>query len=590
MLCSIRPRMSKTKLSGYKRKSGCPACRWCIKSIQLEYVSLSRPRPNKSSLRTYSFDFSQLEACSYLSWAWTQSKVLSQGSFPSRFARKVRTCACKEAKHSLRNPCHCRTNSEEDGVAYISTSRETPSAYLPSPADLKDQDELLPCLHYLLGTQWPFSPIPRRSAGAFPCHPPGRALLLTSGAVHGDAGADGVAAAPAVFHPAVGDTLVLLADTRCGRSTAVSRAPPPALRRRARTDTAAPHRPGVACPHPPLPPGHPPSLPDRGARAPCAALGLPSGRGQRGAPGAGSSRPVCAPGEGGRGDGVAIWRHGAPRGAALGRAEGVPRWGSSARSGQRGADTHSSGQRRRRRAAAAGAQPRRAASWLGRAAGRGEAGGKSSGTRAERERCERGRGSAAVWAARQVPQVVVVAAPRPPGSGYTWDARGERRRLLPRPAGRALKPPPPPPPPAPGRNWMGRAGPAPGPAPRAPLLRNGEGEWRCPLFTAAVKPPHPGGGAAGWGCRGEPGDSCLRRLGESVSHRWELPGVFALLPRAGGARLGASRPHLWPSERRRDPEVPAPAWWPRALPSGQAGGVSTPLSAGWEQAGNTRTL
>lgn len=105
----------------------------------------------------------------------------------------------------------------------------------------------------------------------FPCHPPGRALLLTGAAVHGGARADGVAAAPPVVQPAVGDTLVLLADTRCKRSAAVSRAPragsraPRGIRAPPpdRADKAAPHRPGVACPHPPCPPKPSPPLPSR---------------------------------------------------------------------------------------------------------------------------------------------------------------------------------------------------------------------------------------------------------------------------------------------------------------------------------------
>lgn len=247
----------------------------------------------------------------------------------------------------------------------------------------------------MLETQWSFSHIPRHSAGAFPCHPPGRALLLTGATVHGDAGAEGVAAAAAAFHPAVGDTLVLLADTRCKRSAAVSQARRAGSRARrgtttralppGRTDKAAPHRPGVACPHPPLPP-RPPALRSR-------APGLPSGRGQRGAIRAGRSCPLRAPAKG------AGWcRHLATWGAQR-RAGGGPGAGElgQERGGQRGAGTHSSaGQWRRRRAAAAGAQPRRAASWLGRAAGRGEAGGKSSGTRAERERCVRGSGGGAM--------------------------------------------------------------------------------------------------------------------------------------------------------------------------------------------------
>lgn len=133
-----------------------------------------------------------------------------------------------------------------------------------------------------------------------------------------------------------------------------------------RTNKAAPRRPGVACPHPPLPPGHPPSLPER--------RGFPRGSPAPSAPRRAGERCRCPAIGGG------------PRTGELGQERG----------GQRGAATHSSGQRRLRRTAAAGAQPRRAASWLGRAAGRGKAAGGSSGTRAERDRCVRGSGGGAV--------------------------------------------------------------------------------------------------------------------------------------------------------------------------------------------------
>lgn len=92
----------------------------------------------------------------------------------------------------------------------------------------------------------------------------------------------------------------------------------------------------------------------------------------------------------------------------------------------------------------------------------------------------------------------------------------------------------------------GRAGSAPGPAPPRPNSAS-PAEWgggaavrgasrgaAVPAFyrgcetTPAVKPPRSGGGAAGWGRRGELGDSRPRRRGESVSHHRELPGVFAL--------------------------------------------------------------
>lgn len=160
----------------------------------------------------------------------------------------------------------------------------------------------------------------------------------------------------------------------------------------------------------------------------------------------------------------------------------------------------------------------------------------------------RGRGHRAALRARQQRRSGVS---RPTGSaGAGGCAAPSRLRLhLGRAGGAAAAPPPGPPgallnhgrpllPPHLGETGWDRAGPAPGPAPTAPLLRNGQGERRCerrpgarpcPLFTWAVKPPRPGGGAAGRGCRGEPGDSCcLRRREESVSHRRELPGVFVL--------------------------------------------------------------
>lgn len=91
--------------------------------------------------------------------------------------------------------------------------------------------------------------------------------------------------------------------------------------------------------------------------------------------------------------------------------------------------------------------------------------------------------------------------------------------------------------------------------------------------TPPVKPPRLGGGAAGRGRCGEPGHSCPRRRGESVSHGRELPGVFApwhtgrasrapvppgsALP-APAADLGSSRAAL-----RSLPRPGGPALFPR---------------------------
>lgn len=99
------------------------------------------------------------------------------------------------------------------------------NTYLPSPVDLEDQEEtFLPCYHSSPGTPRSFSHNPSSLADTFPrrCLPestprPSAAdtrALLTSVAVHirRPAGADRVAPADALKQPAVGDTLVRLAD------------------------------------------------------------------------------------------------------------------------------------------------------------------------------------------------------------------------------------------------------------------------------------------------------------------------------------------------------------------------------------------
>lgn len=221
---------------------------------------------------------------------------------------------------------------------------------------MEAQEAFLPYYHYLPGTQWPFSHIPLALVGTFPCRPvagntprPSRSptrALLTSVAVHSHAGADRVALADAVGRPAVGDTLVLLADARWKGRAAVSAdapgqaaghpaAPPPAARRAGRRDKAAPHRTepaGVGTRTPPLPTS-PPALPWRrtrpflrDARAPPRPLGpWTKGRGDRVPlpPSHPSSRRAAprarqrprAPGGGGAPFCGAAWS-GAPTGAA----------------------------------------------------------------------------------------------------------------------------------------------------------------------------------------------------------------------------------------------------------------------------------
>lgn len=197
---------------------------------------------------------------------------------------------------------------------------------------------------------------------------------------------------------------------------------------------------------------------------------------------------------------------------------------------------------------------------------------------------------------------------RPTGSaGAGGCAAPSRLRLhLGRAGGAAPAPPPGPPgallnhgrpllPPHLGETGWGRAGPAPGPAPAAPVLRNGEGERRCgrrpearpcPPFTPAVKPPRLGGGAAGWGCRGEPGDSCCRRRrGESVSHRRELPGVITPSHTGRGSRArvppGSGLPTPADDLRSAGVILSSLPWpgGPRLFPRHIAEGVSVPLSA-----------
>lgn len=382
--------------------------------------------------------------------------------------------------------------------------------------------------HYFLASiicwELKFSHIPRRSTGAFPCHPHDRALLLTGVAVHGDPGADGLAAALAALHPAVGNTLVLLADTRCKRSAAVSRGREPATTgHRARQDEQSrPSPAGRGVPAPSAPP-RPPALPSRAPGLPSGlscSLHAPAGRGTVSLPGdRRGSQDRGARSGAGRTEGRShsqLWAETAAQNSSSRSAAPQSGFMAGEGGGARKSRGRVLGDAGRERPVCA-RQRRR--SGVSRPTGSAGGGGCAAPSRL---RLHLGRAGGAAAAAAAPP-------PSPPGA-----LLNQRRARLP---------------PHLGETGWGRAGPAPGPAPTAPLLRNGngKGERRArgglrrgrarflpglrnhPACKTAppVKPPRLGGGAAGRGRCGEPGHSCPHRRGESVSHGRELPGVFA---------------------------------------------------------------
>lgn len=157
-----------------------------------------------------------------------------------------------------------------------------------------------------------------------------------------------------------------------------TRAPPPDG-----TDKAAPHRPGVACPHPPLAPSLPP-FPSEGS------LRSPGGADKGALLGPGAPARSAPPANGTGGNGVAIWGHAGESGGW----EGVP--GGAARSGEGYGNSRLWAVAAAQNTSSRSATPQ--SGFMARAGGgaRREAGGKSSGTRAQRERCVRGSGGGAV--------------------------------------------------------------------------------------------------------------------------------------------------------------------------------------------------
>lgn len=400
----------------------------------------------------------------------------------------MRKSACKEATHlSSRNSCHRRTNIEEETWAYISTSRETLNAYLPTPVDLEDQEEaLLPCLHYLLGTQiLTYSLALRGRLSVPPARPcPLYSRVLQSTVTPGEPMASQRHTPPSILQLV---TRLFFSQTHAAkearpwaecRGTAGQGAghqgpAPPALRRRAgRTKPPLAGRAWRAR-TPRSPAATRPPFPNAGA--PLGARTKERWRGR-------ALVPPPRPGGQGR------CHLGGTRRSAEGR-RGCRGGGARSGAGWTEGRGHS---RLWAETAAQSSSSRSAAPQSGFMAGEG------GGARKSRGKVLGDAGREGVVCARQRRRSGVS---RPTGSaGGGGCAAPSRLRLhLGRAGGAAAAaaPPPSPPgallnqrrarlPPHLGETGWGRAGPAPGPAPTAPLLRNGNGGG------AAVR-------GAGWG-------------------------------------------------------------------------------------------